>query len=209
MRRGEQRPMAGSQPARPQAGMEEPPATFDAPRRKRSRIHLIFAISLIGLAVGAYAFWPAGASDQVSRQDLDRMTASWNEAARDRVSLPAVAAADLKAALATTGLPEKQQSELETSTHNGSVSLVWLTVWDTMAEDGDIAAFESDGLRITVPLLKRQTRIAVPRPAGGVINLIGVKDGGGGGVTVGVMSDGREVLVPPLSEGEVVGIPVR
>jgi hypothetical protein len=137
------------------------------------------------------------------------MNASWAQARQTGVLLPPVEPSELGEALASTKLPVAQLAEFEAGVRKGDTQLVWLTLWDTMAEDGDVAAVESEGLRVLVPLWNHKTRVAIPRPAGGLVNVTATKDGGGGGVTIGVMSGAQEVLVSPMVEGRTVGITVR
>jgi hypothetical protein len=177
---------------------------------QKNRAPVLVATGIaLAVAIGIGRSFIGGGGDHLSQQDIDRMNASWAKAVQEKVLLPDVQPSELSAALASTDLPGPQRAELEAAVKRGDAQLVWITLWDDMSEDGDVAALESEGLRITVPLLNKKTRVAIPKPAGGVVNLIGLKDGGGGGVTVGVMSGNQEVLVSPMIEGQVIGIPVR
>jgi hypothetical protein len=169
----------------------------------------MIAAALAACAVlgGAVLHWNRG--DRPDPQVVDAMNASWARARQTGVLLQRVAPSELAEALASTRLRPEQVSELTASVKNGETSLVWLTLWDSLSEDGDVATVEADGLRVVVPLLNRKTRVAVPRPAGGVLKVTASKDGGGGGVTVGIMAGSEEVFVSPMAEGETIGIPVR
>ncbi len=85
--------------------------------------------------------------------------------------------------------------------------LAWLTLWDHRDEDGDIVRVVSEGYARSVPILHVPVTLAVPVPASGVINIVGVHDGFGG-ITVGIKSGATPVLLPVLSVGQVVGVPV-
>lgn len=85
--------------------------------------------------------------------------------------------------------------------------LVWLTLWDTHAQDGDVVLVQSGGYQQEVTLLNKPARIAVPVPPSGVINIVGVHDGGGG-ITIGAMSGESPVALPVMSEGQTLGVPV-
>jgi len=85
--------------------------------------------------------------------------------------------------------------------------LVWFTLWDTHAQDGDVVQIRSGGYQREVTLMNKPTRFAVPVPSSGVLNIIGIRDGGGG-ITVGAMSGESPVALPLMSEGQVLGIPV-
>ncbi|WP_445145382.1 hypothetical protein [Dyella sp. Tek66A03] len=87
--------------------------------------------------------------------------------------------------------------------------LVWIYLWDTDAEDGDVVRIDSHGYSRTVRLTKRGDTFAVPMPADGVIRVTGVKDGDGGGITVGFASGGARAVFPVMSEGQVLGLRVR
>lgn len=85
--------------------------------------------------------------------------------------------------------------------------LAWLTLWDHRDEDGDIVRVVSEGYSRTVPILNTPVTLAVPVPASGVVNVIGIHDGVGG-ITVGIQSGATPVLLPVLSVGQVVGVPI-
>ena len=83
----------------------------------------------------------------------------------------------------------------------------WLTVWDHKAEDGDVVEIVSTGFTRQIPIMHQPITIAVPVPANGVVNVIGVKDGGGG-ITVGLSTPLAPVLLPVIAIGQIVGVPV-
>jgi hypothetical protein len=87
--------------------------------------------------------------------------------------------------------------------------LAWMTLWDSNVEDGDAVRVECGGYARTVTLTKRGITFAVPVPPDGQIRLIGVRDGDGGGITVGLASGSANVLLPIMSVGEVLNLNVK
>lgn len=87
------------------------------------------------------------------------------------------------------------------------VTLAMITVWDTDAADGDVVRLVSVGYQVEVTLAKSPSIVAVPVPPHGVMNIVGVRDGGGG-ITAGVAVGGRPVELPVMSVGQTLGIPV-
>jgi len=88
------------------------------------------------------------------------------------------------------------------------VRLAWVSLWDTDAEDGDIVRIESQGYARTVRLTKAPVTIAIPVPSDGVIKVVGVSDGDGGGITVGLGSGAAQAVFPIMSDGQVLGLRV-
>jgi hypothetical protein len=60
-----------------------------------------------------------------------------------------------------------------------------------------------------VRLTKKGDTFAVPVPADGIIKVTGVKDGDGGGITVGLASGETRAVFPIMSEGQELGLKVR
>lgn len=89
------------------------------------------------------------------------------------------------------------------------LKLMWIRLWDTNAEDGDVVRIDSGGYSRTVRLTKRGDTFAVPVPSDGVIRVTGIKDGDGGGITVGLASGSSQAVFPIMSEGQVLGLKVR
>ena len=87
--------------------------------------------------------------------------------------------------------------------------LAWITLWDSDIEDGDAVRVECGGYARTVTLTKRGITFAVPVPPDGQIRLVGVRDGDGGGITVGLASGSAKVVLPIMSVGEVLNLNVR
>ncbi len=116
-------------------------------------------------------------------------------------ALPAPAVAALPAASSAVPSPAALlDSEFE-------LPMAWLTIWDHRDEDGDIIRVVSEGYTRTVPILNTPVTLAVPVPASGVVNIVGVHDGFGG-ITVGIKSSVTPVLLPVLAPGQVVGVPI-
>jgi hypothetical protein len=87
--------------------------------------------------------------------------------------------------------------------------LAWITLWDTDAEDGDAVRIDSQGYSRTITLTKQPVTFAVPVPLDGVVKVTGVRDGEGGGITVGFASGASRAAFPIMSVGQTLGLNVR
>ena len=87
--------------------------------------------------------------------------------------------------------------------------LAWVTLWDSDTEDGDTVRIDSQGYLRTVVLKKAPITFAVPISPNGTINVTGVRDGEGGGITVGLASGASKAVFPIMSEGQVLSLQVR
>jgi hypothetical protein len=86
-------------------------------------------------------------------------------------------------------------------------SLVELVLWDTHAPDGDMVRVTSAGYARDVLLSKTPTVIHIPGTGVGVVQVTGLKDGGGG-ITLGIKGSQQSVLMPIMSEGQSLSLPV-
>lgn len=87
--------------------------------------------------------------------------------------------------------------------------LAWVTLWDTDAEDGDAVRIDSQGYSRTVTLAKQPVTFAIPVPLDGVVKVTGIRDGEGGGITVGFASGASRAAFPIMSVGQTLGLNVR
>lgn len=158
--------------------------------------------------------------------DLSQVSAADTDRAIQSMQLNPVAAASLRTDLASTAsqsaqpapvsspqnLPGTQQTSPQVAPaqpQTRRTRLVWITLWDTDVEDGDVVRIDSQGYSRTIRLTKKGDTFAVPVPASGVIQVTGVNDGDGGGITVGLASGGAKVVFPVMSEGQVLGLRVK
>jgi hypothetical protein len=89
------------------------------------------------------------------------------------------------------------------------LQLAWLTVWDTDAEDGDAVRIDSGGYSRTITLTKAPVTFAVPVPGDSILRVTGIRDGEGGGITVGLASGGSRAIFPIMSVGQALGLNVK
>ncbi len=127
--------------------------------------------------------------------------------AQGPLRLPGVSSADQAAAIRTLALPVSDQQALERDIQFGQVRLVSVTLWDDMVEDGDVVEVISGGFNKTVALTKARQTIFVPVPASNMVQIRGVRDGGGG-ITVATATSGGALPIPVLAPGQVVSVPV-
>lgn len=146
-------------------------------------------------------------ADQVLYEAAQRRAASL--AQLGTIGLPSVAAgAETEAALDALGLPAPDRARLAQDAQAGAVRLVWLELYDSDAEDGDAVEIRSGGFRRSVRLTQAPVRVGVPLAAdGAAVTLTGAVDGGGGGVTVGILLNGAPLPLPPLSVGQSITLP--
>jgi hypothetical protein len=134
------------------------------------------------------------AFDQARPLELARVSPAQTEQTLDQMKLQTADRAALKAQLAA-------------APSNRPLRLVSLTLWDTHAEDGDVVAVQSAGYSREIVLTKAPQTIAFPVDAAADVRLIGVRDGGGG-ITLGVRGPNQELLMPIMSEGQTIVLPV-
>ena len=101
-----------------------------------------------------------------------------------------------------------QPAEVRQAIEDGREPLTWITLWDDQDEDGDTVEIISHGFSQVVRLTNAPQQIAVPVPEGGVINVHGVYDGGGG-ITVAIRTAQGQVALPVMAVGQVVGVPIK
>jgi hypothetical protein len=89
------------------------------------------------------------------------------------------------------------------------MTLAWVRLWDSDVEDGDVVRIDSAGYSRTVSLTNRGLIFAIPVPASGQVRITGVRDGDGGGITVGLASGSAQTILPIMSVGQVLTLNVR
>ncbi|EGQ7948225.1 hypothetical protein J7X21_001990 [Vibrio parahaemolyticus] len=146
-------------------------------------------------------------SDSLSRQDSQAIVQQFNAAmaAGESIFVPVnfLDRDERARAKAASGLDEEKAEHLLKEAEGGYISLAWVTVWDNLAEDGDVIEVSAGGMTRTVPILNEPTTIVVPYSIDSAqIKIRGIRDGGGG-ITVAARTANGSLPLPPMSEGEV------
>jgi len=121
------------------------------------------------------------------------------------IQLEPVKKTDLFKAFTSMKLRQRDVQKLEADMQDGSVWLAWITVWDDVAEDGDVIKIDAGGFTRVVALSGAKQSIAIPVNHGSVA-IVGIEDGGGG-ITTAISSNGSILRVPVIAEGQRVVIP--
>jgi hypothetical protein len=189
--------------------MIQPPVTALAPKQASRPTRRLVTLGAVCLAVAALAVvrQQAGASmDDISPAEAQARAARL--ASFGPLPLQTVQPGEVKTAVEALGLPPAEHVALIADLDNSRTRLIWLTLYDSDVEDGDVAEIRSGGFSRTVPLTRRPIKVAVPVGPDGAILLTGSVDGGGGGVTVGVVLPSGPLPLPPLSVGQTLRLPV-
>lgn len=153
-------------------------------------------------------------ASKVSPKDMDSalqgmdLDAGAQQSLRADLGLPASSAQQTFPSTPDAGSATPSTS-LQAQAAAPRMQLVWIRLWDTDVEDGDVVRIKSSGYARTVRLTKRGEVFAVPVYADGLIQVTGVKDGDGGGITVGLASGPSQAIFPIMSEGQVLGLRVK
>ena len=86
------------------------------------------------------------------------------------------------------------------------VGLGWIAVVDTMDPDGDTIRISGLGFHQDVVATATPQILAVPFRRGGDVEVTGLRDGGGGGITVAVMTAQGPLPLKFLLPGETIRI---
>jgi hypothetical protein len=193
-------------------------------------VRAVLAAAVIAVSAGVYAHLTSNSGsqtvmtqvDQVS--DAERLQRQQAFAALGTLPLRLVEPTEVSAAVEGMGLtPQGKQALLadvaaptvrqlpttqSATARTEPLRLAWITLWDTDVEDGDVVRIASEGYSRTVTLTKRGNTFAVPVPANGIVTITGIKDGDGGGITVGLASGTIKAVFPIMSTGQSLGLNV-
>jgi hypothetical protein len=116
--------------------------------------------------------------------------------------IPADDVAGTRLAISAMKAGEPIRSEIERAVHARTQQMGWIVFTDSMDPDGDVVAVRASGLTQQVTLAKAWTPVAVPVSVGQPIEVTGVKDGQGGGITVALATRSGPVTLRILQPGE-------
>ena len=193
-------------------------------------VRAVLAAAAIAISAGVYAHLTSNPGDQTLTTQVDHVSDAERQqrqqafAALGSLPLRVVEPAELSAAVEGMGLtPQGKQALLadvaapaptqtpatqSAAAHTQPLRLAWITLWDTDVEDGDVVRIDSEGYSRTIRLTKRGNTFAVPIPANGIITVTGIRDGDGGGITVGLASGPVKAIFPIMSTGQSLGLNV-
>jgi hypothetical protein len=215
--------------------IEPLPALPERIRRRRpslKRWAVLFLAATLTLGAGATWLFAPTEQDRLSTAEIAQRAAAF--AATPPLQLKVVPAAELDARLADMQLSPAAQLELKqvlqqsqpAPSHakpppagtplptpatipatSSQLRLVELTLWDSQAPDGDVVRVVSAGYSRDVVLHKQPVVLAVPVQGSMPIQIVGVRDGGGG-ITLGVQGLQSPVMAPIISEGQTITLPI-
>ena len=110
------------------------------------------------------------------------------------------------AAVSALRLPPPQRALVEWSVLEGRRRIAWIVLTDSIDPDGDVVAVEAEGIVQNVVLSKAWVPVAVPLSGPGKIAITGVRDGGGGGITVALATRAGSVPFRILLPGERIEV---
>lgn len=104
--------------------------------------------------------------------------------------------------------PNEHKAQVIADVATGKNQVVEITVWDDVAEDGDVVSVSSGFIGQEIPIFHQPTKVVLPLVTGRPITLTGVKDGGGG-ITVAIANGNTALANPVMREGETITIPIK
>lgn len=195
-----QHPQPGAVPE-PEPQLERLPGPASGGVGKWIAGAIVSAALLAGLGYGMGWFSPAPSPPPAAIAATAAAPAKQGFSLLQQVSL-----ADQASALQALVMSDADKGAVTKAVQKGAVQLAWLAFSDSGTEDGDIVTVSGANFNQTVPLLKAQTRLAVPYIPGTPIKVIASKDGFAPGVTVAVYVGGSVFKLKTMKEGEAVEI---
>ena len=128
---------------------------------------------------------------------------------RSPVSLPGVAAQDYDEALESMALSTQERQRLRSDIDARKIRLLWLTLWDwdTQTESGDTISITAGEYQRSFTLSSHRTRIAVPEPRSGTIELKG-EHSEDGIIAISLLTGNRPIALPYMSPGDTVKLEI-
>lgn len=138
--------------------------------------------------------------DKVFSVPTDQVTGTFRILADSFQRTPGSVLAQLK-------MPEAEKKRLADKLADGGVRLAVVTAWDTVDEDGDTVDIIAASFSQRLVIMHKPAMFFVPVQPGGSVVIRAVRDGGGGGVTLGVSTILGPYRLPALAVGQSVEIP--
>jgi hypothetical protein len=171
---------------------------------------LILGAALSGGVVGA-----VGHSNATSpSSDKPQAVAPVEKAAAMALALPqriivsAVKSDEMEVAISS--FAPAAQRKIRKDVAGGKYRLLWLTAWDwdTAEETGNTISILSDGYRKYVVLNNRRTRIAIPEPRTGYIEMRGeaTEDGN---ISISLLSGTQPIALPRMAPEQTIRIQIE
>lgn len=175
-------------------------ACASAPLAKRFSLPILAVLGVFSIVGGGRLVAPAADPPFTAAEQVTR-TVAFQQASP--IVLPPVQPDERAGALLSMNLQDRPQQASELPR-----DLVWLTLWDDCAEDGDIVSVLSEEFGISIPLTHQPVRLAVPKPTDNLLSVHGLFDGGGG-ITVALSTAHGPVPLPVMTPGQTLVVPVR
>jgi hypothetical protein len=116
-------------------------------------------------------------------------------------------AAERPFAIASMTLTETERLRVKDALRAGRIRIASVTLWDNMDEDGDIIDLSAAGFTQRLVIMNKPKTFFLPVVPGSTVRITGIKDGGGGGITLGVGTVLGPIPLPPLAMGQSVEVP--
>jgi hypothetical protein len=158
-----------------------------------------------GVPFGGVAFMAS--DEQVTDKDWQARAQSFKDfVAKGPVTLDRTDAAQSLSYLAKTLSDPEQKAALSDQVRNKKVDMAAIGFYDDCAEDGDVVGVHSGPLNVVVPLKHTVQYVLVPVPHGETAKVFinGLKDGDGGGITLGMVTPVGIVHMPAMAPGQQV-----
>lgn len=194
----------GLPPSEPPSSGKSASVSSSMPMDRLKKGFSIAAV-VLGMLVGAYWMASPSPEPEPTQVQIEARTQQYQQSLAEVggvVGVPRVKDSERQEALVLISSDQDRQS-LEQK----PVPLVWITLWDTEAEDGDVVRVTSEGFSQEVLIRHALARIPIPLPSSGKVAITGSHDGGGG-ITIGILSGSQRIPVPYLRVRQTIHVPV-